>query len=175
MKTLILIPILALCASCAAPVIKKEVLTQAVVADPVKIRTAPETAKGRLFILGGLIVAVKNEQSGSTIEAIFIGVDEKGYLKEGEYGPRFLARTGDFIDPVIYKAGRTVTVAGEFTGIEKGRIGEMEYEYPIFEIKDLYLWPEEKVHAMPPWWYDPWYYWWYDPWWRYRYPPPYWW
>ncbi len=173
MKTLIIVlsSILALSA-CAPPVLKKEVITQAAVADPLKLKASPEALKGRLFILGGLIVGVRNDQAGSQIEAIFISSDEKGYLKEGEYGPRFLAKTKDFIDPVIYKAGRRLSMAGEFSGTERGRIGDMEYEYPVFEIKDLYLWPEEKIYpAPPPWWYDPWYYWWYDPWWRYRYPP----
>ncbi len=169
---LILVSILALSVSCAPPVLKKEVLTQAAVANLSEIKASPEASKGRLFILGGLIVRVKNEQDGSVIEAIFMGVDQKGYLKESEYGPRFFAKTKDFIDPVIYKAGRTITIAGEFSGTLKGTIGDMEYEYPVFEIKDLYLWPEEKIYpAPPPWWYDPWYYWWYDPWWRYRYPP----
>lgn len=170
MKTLILISIL-LIVGCAPPVLKKELITQATVATPSEIKASPEASKGRLFILGGIIVGVKNELEGSMIEAIFMGVDQKGYLKE-EYGPRFFARTKDFIDPVIYRTGRKVTIAGEFTGTLKGKIGDMEYEYLIFEIKDLYLWPEEKIYlAPPPWWYDPWYYWWYDPWWRYRYPP----
>ncbi|MCX7793823.1 MAG: Slp family lipoprotein [Thermodesulfovibrionales bacterium] len=170
MLKLSLISMLVLCASCATPVLKKEILTQAEVADPAKIKAAPEASKARLFILGGLIVTVRNEQSGSMIEAVFIRADEKGHLKEREYGPRFLARTADFIDPVIYKAGRKITIAGEFSGFEKGKIGDMEYDYPVFLIKDIYLWPEEKIYEAPPWWYDPWYYWWYDPWWRYRYP-----
>lgn len=169
---LILTFLLIFSASCAAPLLKKEILTRATVADLVKIKASPQAQQGKLFLLGGLIIEVKNEQTGSVIEAVFIDVDDKGYLKERKYGPRFIAETEDFIDPVIYKAGRKLTIAAEFSGIKKGKIGEMEYDYPLFEIKELYLWPEEKIEPIPPpWWYDPWYYWWYDPWWRYRYPP----
>ncbi len=176
MRNFILIIVFAFLMACAPAVLKKDFLTEAALSSPSKIKATPEASKGKLFILGGLIINVKNKEEGSTIEALYIATDEKGYLKEGQFGTRFIAKTKEFLDPVIYKSGRNITLIGEFTGLEKGKIGEMEYEYPVFEIKDLYLWPEEKVHPLPPpWWYDPWYYPWYDPWWRYRYPPPYWW
>lgn len=158
--------------ACAPPVLKKEVLEEAKIAIPSEIKADPDAAKGRLFVLGGILVNVKNQTEGSIIEGIFAIADKKGYLKEGQYAGRFIAKSREFLDPMIYKAGRSVTIAGEFTGFEKGKIGEMEYDYPVFNIKELYLWPEDKPYLVPPpWWYDPWYYpWWYDPWWRYRYP-----
>jgi outer membrane lipoprotein len=166
---LLLIPLY----SCAPPVLKKELVTQAHVIEPAELRQAPESFIGRLFLFGGMIVNVKNQQEGSQLEGVYVLTDRKGYLREGEYRGRFIAKSKEFLDPVIYKTGRSVTIAGEFRGFEKGKIGEMEYDYPIFEIKEIYLWPEEKTYQVPPpWWYDPWYYPW-DPWWRYRYP--YWW
>ncbi|MCK5427505.1 MAG: Slp family lipoprotein, partial [Thermodesulfovibrionia bacterium] len=67
---------------------------------------------------------------------------------------------------------------GVFRGTRLGKIDEMDYSYPFFEIEELYLWEEMRDYyrrypyppsyypywRYSPWWYDPWGY---DPWWRY--------
>ena len=104
-------------------------------------------------------------EQGSVIEATFVPVDSHGYLKTAMHGEgRFLAtypKSKGMLDPLIYKRGREITLAGEFVGLRKGRINEMEYVYPLFEIKEIYLWKEEEDDwpAYPNYylpWYDPW-------------------
>ena len=59
---------------------------------------------------------------------------------------------------MVYKKGREVTLAGEFLELRKGRIDEMEYVYPVFEIKEIYLWEERQEYYIPyyyPYYYDP--------------------
>ncbi len=137
----------------------------------------PDVYKGRLFILGGLIVETKLTEKGTQIEAVYVPVDRYGYLKEADgHGGRFLAifpREKGLLDPVIFRKGRNITLAGEFSGMRKGRIDEMEYDYPVFVTRQLYLWQERIEHYHAP--YDPWYYpypfIWRDPWGRYYYPP----
>ncbi len=74
----------------------------------------------------------------------------------------------------MFKKGREITLAGEFVDIRKGKIDEMEYAYPVFDIKQIYLWQEEKYYIYPPYYYyypyGPYLY---DPWYR-PYPNPYW-
>lgn len=84
------------------------------------------------------------------------------------------------MDPLIYKKGKTITIAGEFIGAQRGKLDEMDYTYPLLEIKDVYLWAERNAsYYWPypysyPFWYYPYSYQWYGPWWG-PYPlNPYW-
>lgn len=141
----------------------------------------PAAYSGKLFILGGLIVDTKLTERGSEIEALYVPVDSKGNLEEDTHryaGGRYLAiypKERGILDPVIYKQRREITLAGVFTGTQKGKINEMEYTYPVFEIKQLYLWPEQRYYMYP--YYYPYPYWWYygPPWWGPGPPPPGWW
>lgn len=142
-----------------------------------QLREAPDAYRGKLFILGGLVVETRFTGKGSQIEALYVPVDSYGYLKETERSMgRFLAiypREKGLLDPLVYMTGREITLAGEFLEIRKGKIDEMDYAYPVFEIKQIYLWEERKEYYYPfyPYYY-PYPYWWYDPWWR-PYPGPY--
>lgn len=172
--------------SCA-PVLRQEIIEKATVdVQFSSIRQHPDLYKGKVFILGGLIVGTKLTERGSLIEAVYISADTRGYLKDVRpTNGRFMAiypKDRGILDPLIYKEGREITIAGEFIETQTGRIGDMEYAYPVFEIKDIYLWEEKKAYYLtPP--YPPYYYpyqypypspypYWYDPWWRDYYPPP---
>ncbi len=108
----------------------------------------PEVFKDHLFILGGMIVETKLTEKGSQIEALFVPVNSSGYLRDSaRYEGRFLAvypRYKGLLDPMIYKRGREITLAGDFVEVRKGKIDEMEYAYPVFEIRQVYLWEEHK-------------------------------
>ncbi len=174
--------------SCA-PVLRQEIIEKATVdVQFSSIRQHPDLYRGKVFILGGLIVSTKLTERGSLIEAVYISADTRGYLKDVKpTNGRFMAiypKDRGILDPLIYKEGREITIAGEFIETQTGKIGEMEYTYPVFEIKDIYLWEEKKAYYLtPP--YPPYYYpyqypypspypYWYDPWWRDYYPPPLW-
>jgi outer membrane lipoprotein len=165
--------------SSCAPVLNKELMREGTrnISFP-ELLANPDQYTGKLFILGGIIVDTKFTQKGSQIEALYVPVDSRGYLQEdGKYsGGRFLAfypKSRGLLDPMIYKKNREITLAGTFLTIQKSKIDEMEYSYPVFEIRQLYLWEEQQYYLGPAYPY-PWYpypYGWYDPWWPY---PPYW-
>jgi outer membrane lipoprotein len=164
--------------SCA-PVLNREYLREGSrEASFQLLRENPEKHKGMLFILGGVIVRTKLTAEGSQIEAIHVPVDGSGYFKEsGDSEGRFLAvlaKDGTMLDPEVYHRGRRVTLAAEFVELRQGRIDEMEYEYPVFRIKQIYLWPQERLYYPAPYYYcNPWFYpypyynW--DAWWSYPY------
>ncbi|MFA5353634.1 MAG: Slp family lipoprotein [Thermodesulfovibrionales bacterium] len=138
----------------------------------------PETYKGRLFVFGGIIVSTKVTEKGSLIEGIYLPVDSQGTPKtERPKDGRFLAfypKEAGILDPVLYRPRKEVTIAGEFTEVRQGKIDEMQYSYPVFEIRDIRLWEERNSIIVPPpypSWYYPAPYWWYDPWWGYPYQP----
>jgi len=159
------------------PVLSRNLLSNGIVTEGISdIKQDPDSYKGRLFIFGGIIVKTETTKDGSVIEAIFVPVNSLGYLKSIKTsGGRFLAiyKSQEILDPLIFSEKREISLAGEFIGIRKGNIGEMDYAYPLFEIKDIYLWEEMKekdyyYYYMPPP-YPPWYYRHrpYDPWWYY--------
>lgn len=154
---------LAAALTACAPVLSRELMDQGKRDVPYdQMRRDPGPYKGKLYILGGLIVETRITEKGSQLEVLALPVDSLGYLEYGRSWGRFLAVSPlnkGILDPVVYKRGREVTLAGEFIEMRKGKIDEMEYIYPVFEIKELYLWREQMPYYWPPYYpyYDPWY------------------
>ncbi len=113
---------------------------------------SPDSFKGRLYILGGLIAETSPTAEGSLVEALYIPVDSDGHLMNSKgIDGRFLAllpKGKGALDPKVYSERRAITIAGEFTGLKPGRIDEMEYIYPVFEIKDIRLWKEIPLSSL---------------------------
>lgn len=175
MKKTCLILLAGIIISCV-PVLRQELLKTGISDVRLsELKRDPVAGKGRLFILGGIIVKTTVTSEGSLIEAIYVRVDSRGYLKKIEpSNGRFLAifKGRELLDPVIFHEKREITLAAEFIGTRKGMIGEMEYNYPLFEIREIYLWEEVKerdyYYLYAPYYYPPWYF-------RYRYYDPWWW
>jgi len=185
MKLTVIVAISLVLLSCTQ-VLKKELLESAVRDVPFSALAAdPSKYTGELFILGGIIVDSKATKEGSLVEAIYVDVDKRGNLEDVLPSTRrfmaLLPKNAGFLDPLIYKRNRKVTIAGTLTGSRVGKIDDMDYRFPLFRIEEIYLWPKEEPRYAPyPYWPDPFYSpWWYDPYWRYRrydpwYPYPYW-
>ena len=182
MKRLIAIGVASLFLVSCAPVLSRELMrARQRNVSFAELRANHDAYKGKLYILGGLIVETRFTKQGSQIEVLAVPVDSYGYLKEHERSNgRFLAvypKSKALLDPVVYKEGREVTLAGEFREIRKGKIDDMEYDYPVFEIRQIYLFEEQQYYNMYPYPYYPYYPYpyWYDPYWGPWPPPPGWW
>jgi outer membrane lipoprotein len=183
MKRLTIIGVVSLFLVSCAPVLDRELMREGMRnASLDEFRVNPAAYKGKLYILGGLIVETRLTEQGSQIEVLSVPVDSYGYLEEHERsGGRFLAvypKSKALLDPIVYTKGREVAIAGEFREIRKGKIDEMEYVYPVFEIRQIHLF-EEKQHyynryPYPDYPYYPYPYW-YNPYWGPWPPPPGWW
>lgn len=181
MKKFIVLALSLLTFACA-PVLNRDLMKEGSSNPSLsELRANPEAYKGKLFILGGEIVETRFVQDGSQVEVFSIPVDSRGYLRDTDSSKgRFLAvypRDKGLLDPVVYKKGRGVTLAGVFLETRKSKIDEMEYLYPVFEIRQIYLWDEQWDYAGYP--YYPNYYanpYWYNPYWGpWGPPPPGWW
>lgn len=168
--------------SCA-PVLKKETMDAGIRDVPVHDLTQnPLSHKGAIFIMGGVIIDTKLTHEGSLVEALYVPVDSRGHLKDtvSEHF-RYLAlfpKGSGILDPVIFEKDREITLAGEFRGTRKAKLDEIDYIYPFFVIKEVYLWEEKKQYLVPYPYYDPWwgYPYWYGPPYGWRHPyHPYWW
>jgi outer membrane lipoprotein len=182
MQRVLLISAIVLVLSACSPVLTREVMNDGMRDVSFnQLRQSPDEYKGKVFILGGLIAETRFSEKGSQIEALSVPVDSLGYLREsGQPQGRFLAiypKSKGLLDPLVYKKGREITLAGEFVETRKGMIDEMEYVYPVFEIKEIHLWEERRDYYGPNYYYpyyDPFSYrspFMYDPWgWPYPYP-----
>lgn len=181
MKRILLIAIVISLISSCGHVISKSVREHARADIPFSsVKENIDKYKGMTFILGGVIVATRNTDEGSTIEAMQTPINRYGtVIDPDDSSGRFMAVEKGYLDPLIYKKGREITIAGELIGSRKKQIGEIEYAYPLFKIKEIYLWREARDYY--PYYpvYSPFYryrypYWWHDPWWhRHYYSPPY--
>jgi len=173
MKRLCLIVMISLLCSSCAPVLNPELMRRGIRdLPPSVVRDNADRYRGKLFILGGIIVDTQTKAEGTLIEAIYLPVDSYGYLSaETPVDGRYLALYEGFLDPLIFRKDREITIAGEFIENRRGKVGEIDYLYPLFKIKEIYLWEERRYYLIPPfpWWYEPWYDpWWHRHWWRYH-------
>lgn len=150
-----------------APVISKQVRKQ--VNPDITIEEIfrdPEHYKGEVIIVSGDIIETEVTKEGSLLKAIQHPAGFRGRPKDVDKTEgRFLAIADFYLDPYVYSRGREVTIGGEVEGTRSLPLGEMQYDYPTIRIKEIYLWPIERIYYplyRPHYYYDYW-------WWRSRY------
>jgi outer membrane lipoprotein len=131
----------------------------------VQLRDNPDAHKGRTVILGGEILETTNLREGTRLEVLQKPLSRsEAPMMTDSTGGRFMALCDDYLDPAIYAKGRRVTVAGSVLGSYTGKVGEVDYRYPLISCQETHLWPRTVVLPRP-------YY--HDPWYGPRYPYPY--
>lgn len=113
---------------------------------------------------GGVITKVENKTDRTWIEIVRQDLGSNGRpIGSGRSDGRFIASFDRFLDPVVYKIGRPLTVVGRIEAGITRAIGEYDYQFPIVAVEGSFLWEKRVPAAQPPPWpyYGPWYY---DPW-----------
>jgi outer membrane lipoprotein len=129
-----------------APTISKQLRQQADQSLSFPVLAAdPEAYKGKIVILGGVIAQTTTKSGQTELEIVQKNLD---YFNEPETADksegRFLVITDRFLDPLIYKKDRKITVAGEVMGSEVRKLDELEYRYPVINSQEIKLWSETK-------------------------------
>jgi len=142
MKTFPVLTLLLLIATGCTHVISKESRMKV---DPetsfAAVKESPPAHQGKTLLLGGVIVGVDVDSSGSTLEIFRWKLDYWGEpVAVDESAGRFLAYTDRLLDPVIYAPGRLVTLTATVSGEETRPLGEISYSYPVLQIGEIYLW-----------------------------------
>jgi outer membrane lipoprotein len=115
---------------------------------------------------GGVIVSSKVKDDMTCFEILSRDLDK--YLRpkiDDSTAGRFIACKPGFHDPMVFAAGRELTVTGEIESIEVRKLEEFDYRYPVVAVDDLVLWQKRKVIMRYRGFYDPWY----GPWYGSRY------
>jgi outer membrane lipoprotein len=95
---------------------------------------------------GGVIVGSTAKDSQSCLEILSHDLDK--YLRpklEDSTAGRFIACQPGFLDPMVFTAGREITVTGTIERIELRKVEDFDYHYPVLAIDDLVLWQKRKV------------------------------
>ena len=164
----ILIASLLFIVSCA-PVFNEEIMKNSTInPQPNALNASPASFEGKMYIFGGRIINLRTTPDGYVIEALFLPVNSRGKIEEGDkYIGRFLAilpKEKGMLDPLIFKPGRDVSVAGIYRGIRTQKSDNIENAYSYFEIQAIRLWEERVYYGSPIIYYPyPQLYWWYGP------------
>lgn len=130
--------------------------------------------KGQPVRWGGVIADVQNQQDATMVEMLHYPIRSSGrpIVSDQSVG-RFRVYVDGFLDPMVFKPGRAVTVSGQVLGIESGLVGEHEYQFPTLHASAYHLWREiaevDVTTISVGYGYWPYHYWYYAPGW-YMFP-----
>jgi len=92
---------------------------------------------------GGVIAAIKNNADTTMLEIVNFPLSSNLRPKKGdETLGRFRIYFNGLLDPVIYKAGRSVSVVGTISENEQDKIGEHVYNFPVLKDASVHLWKD---------------------------------
>jgi outer membrane lipoprotein len=140
MKRFFLILILTSLVVGCAHVVSKELREKAEEIAPTALFKDPDAYKGRLVILGGLIVSSINTKEGTYIEVVQKPLDYRGRPSDTDTSHgRFIIFYDEYLDTAIYCQGREITAAGEVMGKRMRPLGEIQYPYLLIKSRELHL------------------------------------
>ncbi|MFV2059713.1 MAG: Slp family lipoprotein [Gammaproteobacteria bacterium] len=97
---------------------------------------------GETIRWGGTIIETKNSKDSSQIIILGYPLDNQARPKTRSRTNtrRFIANFNQFIEPTTYAKDTEITVIGKLARIEKSKIGEFNYEYPVVTVSAHALW-----------------------------------
>jgi outer membrane lipoprotein len=116
------------------------------------VLASPESYKGRVLVLGGVVLNAKRLQDGTQIELLQLPLgdwEEPSFDRQQSQG-RFLALQQEFLDPATLVEGTRVTIVGEVSGAKTDRLDDVAYRYPTLIVKHLHVWPVQSYSQWQP-------------------------
>ncbi|MCP9473465.1 MAG: Slp family lipoprotein [Nitrospira sp.] len=133
------------------PHLLKEIDTNVTFAD---LQAAPDSARGRTVSLSGIILTAKRTSQRTELEILQLPRKEGQISTTGRLRSegRFIAVREEFLDPATIPPGTPVTIIGTVQGFVVRQLDEVEYRYPLLEIKHVIDWNTVNIEetATPP-------------------------
>ncbi|MFK8068831.1 MAG: Slp family lipoprotein [Gammaproteobacteria bacterium] len=116
---------------------------------PQSVITEYPTISEKSALWGGVIISTRNLQNRTQIEVLAYPLD-KIQMPKRKLEPvgRFIAEYYGFLEPTIYSKDRLITVVGKVSRTMKGKIGEIDYKYPVLDINNLHLWEPNSEESL---------------------------
>lgn len=131
------------------------------------VQSDPAGYKNKMVTWGGMIIETEVKKQETWLVILAKPLDSTAEPRPVDHSlGRFLAVHAGFRDPAVFANGRNITVTGKISGMEKRKIGEHDYVYPVVQVEQFYLWPvRQPADWYDDYWYDPWFDPWYGPYW----------
>lgn len=101
--------------------------------------------RNQAVLWGGEIVSVHNLKDTTEIAVLAYPLDSDSFPDVSKHTTgRFIVRYPGFLDPLDYGPGRLVTVLGRLDGVDKGKVGEAPYTFPVVKSSTLHLWSRHR-------------------------------
>lgn len=111
----------------------------------------PDRHLGKIILLGGEIIEIRNLQENTEIEILQKPLDAGRAPRFSDTSKgRFFVIAPSFLDPALYKSGRRITVIGRIKGSRLRKFKASERQYPLLEKEHLTLWPQEQHPLSKP-------------------------
>lgn len=128
----------------------------------------PNTYKGKMVLWGGEIIQTLPQKDGTTlVEVLQWQLGWRGEPKRiVSFQGKFLILVNEYLDPVLYRGRKKITVAGEILGEIQGDkieyLTEIAYRYPLILSKQIHVWKDYSFpyssspqYYSDPFWYNP--------------------
>ena len=112
-------------------------------ADIRQIIANPDAFVSHEIRWAGALLSVENTKTQSKLTIVSFPINDSGRpIVSAHSGGRFIAVVDEFLEPLVYRQHREITVVGRFDRIETGKVGEYNYDFPVVSVEEFYLWPE---------------------------------
>ena len=115
--------------------VDKSLTPQSVIAEPAQ-------NIGKLALWGGTILDSRNLKNATQIEVLAYPLDSSQRpLRDKKPLGRFIISHPGYLELASYPQGRLISVLGIVGDSQKGKVGEIQYIYPVIRAQQLHLWP----------------------------------
>ncbi|OGQ58146.1 MAG: hypothetical protein A3J24_00295 [Deltaproteobacteria bacterium RIFCSPLOWO2_02_FULL_53_8] len=115
-----------------------------------RLQADPVSYAGAKVLFGGAIISVENRSDATYVEVMQQPLGSRlKPVKSGESEGRFFVVFDGFKDPAVYLPNRLLTVVGKVKGAQARPLGMMQYNYPLIEPVEHYLWPSHQESTGP--------------------------
>lgn len=105
--------------------------------------------QGQWALWQGSIAEVHNSDKGTQIQVVMQQLDYEGKVVGDNSPGRFVANFKQFLDPMIYAPGRTISIKGQISAPTTITIDKLKQQVPSLDAKAFYLWPKIKPDPDP--------------------------
>ncbi len=114
----------------------------------------PEAYKGEIMVIGGEVLSIERKQNQTRMEVLQLPLDQDELVPANRRTTtqgRFIAlsRGKDTLDPAVLEKEDAVTIVGEILGSDILKVDQDEKRVPVFGIKDLTIWDENRYWGRP--------------------------
>lgn len=104
------------------------------------IKKNPEALAGKYVLVGGMIAENRSNGDVMQLEIAQLELLDNGVPDDrSPSAGRFLAVSGELLDPLFYRPGLLVTIVGEIKGQKVQKLENADYRYPLVSAKEIRL------------------------------------